>query len=140
MSLFKDNDLHYRLRLTESMFNHVYNWPIMELVVDTIKKHGTGQDSECNLLFVSGEYILSSSEEEFKADAIIIDTTNEDEIMLLETSGKAFLVDNSRFGYDHIKGAFGALSILNSIMKKYYNANIASAIKLRIPFLHTRGK
>lgn len=63
-----------------------------------------------------GEYLLQSTVEEYKADGVvIIDTV---EICLLEVLGKYGLSDTSRFGYDHVKGAFGALSFLRKIFSK----------------------
>lgn len=60
--------------------------------------------------FVPGKKKLSASEEFCSADAIIeVDGL---EIYALETSGKFQLKDKVRFGYDHVKGAFVALSML----------------------------
>lgn len=57
--------------------------------------------------FVAGEYVLHSSKEEYKADACILDSSK-NEICLLETSGCYLLGDLPKYGYDHVKGAFGA--------------------------------
>ena len=102
----------------------------MELAVDEI------DDEE--LAFVTAEYVLKSSAEEYKADGCIL--FGEDELCLLETSGKFMLEDNSKYGYDHIKMTFGALCLFNAIYKKYCWANEDTALKLKIPFVHSRGK
>ena len=80
---------------------------------------------------------LECSKEEYKADACI--SVDENELSILETSGKILLNDNSKYGSDHIKVHYGALSIFNAIYKKYYWASEATALKLHIPFLHARG-
>ncbi|KAG0780399.1 hypothetical protein G6F21_012149 [Rhizopus arrhizus] len=66
----------------------------MEVAVDSI--------SCSDLSFMSAEYKLKSSDEEYKADACILDDDN-NEISILETSGKFMLDDNSKYGYDHVK-------------------------------------
>lgn len=91
-----------------------------------------------NLKFIPGEYILMASEETNKVDACIIHDVME--ICLLETSGKLLLRDNTKYGFDHIKGNFGSLTIFNNIYKKYCWASKETAGKLKIPFVHARRK
>ncbi|CEG82149.1 hypothetical protein RMATCC62417_16265 [Rhizopus microsporus] len=59
-------------------------------------------------------------------------------ICLLETSGKLFLRDNIKYGFDHVKGNFGSLTIFNNIYKKYCWASKQTAGRLKIPFVHAR--
>ncbi|KAI8365576.1 hypothetical protein BD560DRAFT_332655, partial [Blakeslea trispora] len=149
--LHRKKGLYRRLAINESSFNHLLVWPIMELAVDDI------DDEE--LTFVTAEHVLKSSAEEYKADGCIL--FGEDEICLLETSGKFMLEDNSNlflvewlsiaakfrnetfdiylYGYDHIKMTFGALCLFNAVYKKHCWANEDTALKLRIPFVHARG-
>ncbi|KAI8094180.1 hypothetical protein BDF21DRAFT_408157 [Thamnidium elegans] len=62
------------------------------------------------------------------------------EICLLETSGHYDLTDLPRFGYDHIKGSFGALTFLRKILKTWYFANVDTVRALKVFFIHARGK
>lgn len=87
--------------------------------------------------FVAGEYILQSSKEEYKADACILDNSN-NEICLLETSGCYLLGDLPKYGYDHVKGAFGTLTMFNAAFKKYHRAPFEVAQQLKIFFVHAR--
>lgn len=109
------------------MFNYQVIWPLFELAAK-----GTG------MKFIAGEKELSASEELCSDDAIIeVDSL---EICVLETSGKFQLKDKARFGYDHVKGAFVALSMLRKIFKKYCYAKKSTAKQLKIYFVHARGK
>lgn len=109
------------------MFNYQVIWPLFELATKGV-----------DMKFVAGEKELSASEELCSADAIIeVDGL---EICVLETSGKFQLKDKARFGYDHVKGAFAALSMLRKIFKKYYYAKMSTAKQLKIYFVHARGK
>jgi hypothetical protein len=94
--------------------------------------------NEYNLKFIPGEYILMASGETNKVDACIIHDAME--ICLLETSGKLFLRDNTKYGFDHIKGNFGSLTIFNKIYKKYCWASKETAGRLKIPFVYARRK
>lgn len=62
----------------------------------------------------------------------------DNELSILETSGKILLNDNSKYGSDHIKVYYGGLSIFNAIFKKHYWASETTALKLHVPFLHAR--
>lgn len=117
--------------MTESYFNYLLVWPLIELAVESTSREG--------LLFIPGEYVLNASKEEYKADAAVLGELNKLEICLAETSGSYQLHDIPRFGYDHVKGCFGALTILNAIIKKYFNSDLLSAFKLVVPFVHIRG-
>ncbi|KAI9351721.1 hypothetical protein BD770DRAFT_348635, partial [Pilaira anomala] len=44
----------------------------------------------------------------------------EDEISLLETSGKFLLNNKTKYGSDHIKVNYGTLSIFNALFQKYW--------------------
>lgn len=66
---------------------------------------------------VPAEYSLLSSKEGYKTDACILDGDNE--LCLLETSGKFLLGDSGKYGYDYIEVTFDALSIFNATYKKY---------------------
>ena len=72
-------------------------WPIIELAINSVKKH--------NLKFVLGEYILRTSKEENKVDGYVL--FGDVEVFLLETSG-----------LDHMKSNFGVLTMFNDIHKK----------------------
>lgn len=126
--IYRRPNLYERLSINETSFNHSFIWLIMEFVVDSMP--------DMSLKFSSAEYILKCSKEEYKADACIL--VDENELSILETSGKILLNDNSKYGSDHIKVHYGALSIFNAIYKKYYWASEATALKLHIPFLHAR--
>ncbi|RCH81236.1 hypothetical protein CU098_004429 [Rhizopus stolonifer] len=126
--IYKRPNLYERLSVNETSFNHSFIWLIMEFVVDSMPN--------ISLKFAPAEHFLDCSKEEYKADACII--ADEDEISILETSGKILLNDNSKYGSDHIKVHFGALTMFNAIYKKYYWASEATALKLHIPFLHAR--
>ncbi|KAG0890719.1 hypothetical protein G6F34_012287 [Rhizopus arrhizus] len=127
--LFKKPNLYERLKISECNFNRLLIWPAMEVAVDSI--------SCSDLSFMSAEYKLKSSDEEYKADACILDDDN-NEISILETSGKFMLDDNSKYGYDHVKCTFGALIIFNAAFKKYFWSREDTGLQLRIPFIHAR--
>ncbi|KAG1457852.1 hypothetical protein G6F46_006691 [Rhizopus delemar] len=88
------------------------------------------------LKFVPGEYILRFSKEENKVDGCVL--FGDVEVFLLETSGKLFHNESGKYGLDHIKSNFGALTMFNDIYKKYYWGSERTAISLKIPFLHAR--
>ncbi|KAI8973813.1 hypothetical protein BDF20DRAFT_805005, partial [Mycotypha africana] len=92
-------------------------------------------DSTEEMVLLPGEYMLKSFQEKYKADGCIID--NEDnEVFILEISGKLMLNEKWKYGYDHVKCTFGALTIFNSAYKKYFFATEETATKLQIPYLH----
>lgn len=88
-------NLSTQLSLNEANFNHVFIWPLIELAINTIGR---------KLVFVSGKYVLQSSSEEYKADAVALHDVLE--IALFETSEKFLLNDGPKFGYDHLKESF----------------------------------
>ncbi|KAG1168488.1 hypothetical protein G6F70_009090 [Rhizopus microsporus] len=124
---FKKPNLIKRLAFNETSFNRLLVWPLWDIAVDSIGD---------TLIVIPGEYILKASQEECKADGVVLD--GEIEIGILETSGKYLLNDNSKYGLDHVKGTFGALAIFNTIFKTYYTATEVTAMNLKIPFVHAR--
>lgn len=125
----KKNNLHKRLNTSESNFSRLLVWPAAEVSIESMEQ----------LEFLPGEYLLKSSEEKYNADGCIVDE-EDNEIFLLETSGKLMLNEKWNCGYDHVKCTFGALSIFNAAFKKYFYATEETAIKLQIPYLHAMGK
>ncbi|KAI8376792.1 hypothetical protein BD560DRAFT_391506 [Blakeslea trispora] len=121
------------LHQSESMFNHQIVWPIIQLAVKT-----GATTSTTPLTFFPGELLLDSSDENYKADSVI--KFSDSEILLLETSGSYGLNEKPRFGFDHIKGSFGALTFLRNILRKYCFAKFETAKELEILFIHARGK
>ncbi|CEI86454.1 hypothetical protein RMCBS344292_00894 [Rhizopus microsporus] len=111
----------------EAMFNHKLIWPLFEMTC-----------SHSCLKFVPGEVLLSSTEEPYNADAVV--KFEDIEICLLETSGYYGLNDKGRFGYDHLKGAFGAISMIRHAYKKYPYATTTAAQELRVFFMHAKEK
>ncbi|KAG1053900.1 hypothetical protein G6F43_004047 [Rhizopus delemar] len=67
---------------------------------------------------------------EYKSDTCILDDEN-NAISVLETSGKFMLDNNSKYGYNHAKCTFGALSILNATFKKYFGSREVTGFQLR---------
>lgn len=126
--IYRRPNLYDRLSINETSFNHSFIWLIMEFVVDSMP--------DITLKFSPGECFLKCTNEEYKADACI--SADENELSILEASGKILLDDNSKYGSDHIKIHYGALSIFNAVYKMYYWATEATASKLHIPFLHAR--
>ncbi|KAG2204544.1 hypothetical protein INT47_012603 [Mucor saturninus] len=92
-------------------------------------------DSVQALEFLSGEYALKSTNEKYYADGCVIDE-NDNEILLLETSGELKLNEKWKYGYDHVKCTFGALSTYNAAFKKYYFAMEETALKHQVPYIH----
>ncbi|CEI90140.1 hypothetical protein RMCBS344292_04470 [Rhizopus microsporus] len=90
------------------------------------------------LVFVPEEYVSQSSTEEYKADAIVLHDGLE--IALLEPSGELLLNDGPRFGYGHIKEAFGCFTIYNEIIRTYHFAIEETVSNLKIYFVHARRK
>lgn len=128
---FKNNTA---LDTNEAAFNHEFVWPFMQLAVN-----GVNKEKFPGVKFVPGEVNLEASEEEYNADGIVT-IANGIEICLLETSGPFKLIDRPRFGYDHVKGAFGVLSMMNAVVKKYFYATLETLMTLKIYFIHARGK
>lgn len=129
MLLFKKSNLYKRLNVSESNFSRLLVWPAVEVSIESAEQ----------MEFLPGEYILKSSQENYKADGCIIDDKN-NELFVLETSGKLMLDEKWKYGYDHVKCMFGALTIFNAAFKKYFFATEETAIKLQIPYLHAMGK
>ncbi|CEG71444.1 hypothetical protein RMATCC62417_07176 [Rhizopus microsporus] len=90
------------------------------------------------LVFVPEEYVSQSSSEEYKAGAIVLHDGLE--IALLEPSGELLLNDGPRFGYGHIKEAFGCFTIYNEIIRTYHFAIEETVSNLKIYFVHARRK
>lgn len=127
--LFKRNNLYKRLNISESNFSRLLVWPAIEVSIESMEL----------LEFLPGEYLLKSSQEKYSADGCIVDE-EDNEMFLLETSGKLMLNEKWKYGYDHVKCTFGALSIFNAAFKKYFFATKETAMKLQIPYLHAMGK
>ncbi|CAO3695165.1 unnamed protein product [Rhizopus microsporus] len=123
--LFKRNNLYKRLNISESNFSRLLVWPAIEVSIESMEL----------LEFLPGEYLLKSSQEKYSADGCIVDE-EDNEMFLLETSGKLMLNEKWKYGYDHVKCTFGALSIFNAAFKKYFFATKETAMKLQIPYLH----
>lgn len=111
--LLKKPNLHERLKTSECNFNRFFIWPAVEVAVDS----------------VSCSYLLLMSIE-YKSDTCILDDEN-NAISVLETSGKFMLDNNSKYGYNHAKCTFGALSILNATFKKYFGSREVTGFQLR---------
>ncbi|KAI8382445.1 hypothetical protein BD560DRAFT_487289 [Blakeslea trispora] len=112
MSVLFRRDLKKRISISEANYNHTLLWPLIELTVDSLKND--------DISFVCGEHVLLCSEEEYKADGVVM--YHNLEILLLESSGKYLLKDTPRFAYDHVKAKF------------------SSVMSLKIPFVHARGE
>ncbi|CEI86246.1 hypothetical protein RMCBS344292_00689 [Rhizopus microsporus] len=123
--LFKRNNLYKRLNISESNFSRLLVWPAIEVSIESMEL----------LEFLPGEYLLKSSQEKYSADGCIVNE-EDNEMFLLETSGKLMLNEKWKYGYDHVKCTFGALSIFNAAFKKYFFATKETAMKLQIPYLH----
>lgn len=102
----------------ESMLNHIIVWPIFEIVV-----------MENNLKFIPGEKLLNTTDEAYQSDGVIV-VGNVFEVCILETSGKYNLVDHVRFGYDHVKGAFAALSMIKKKSFKNFTTQKNQLLKI----------
>lgn len=72
----------------------------------------------------------------YNADGIIVDNNTGLELCLLETSGPFGLVDVSRETTDHVKAAYGLLSMLHTIAHQFIYADINVYQKLKICFVH----
>ena len=59
---------------------------------------------------------------------------------MLEALGAFNHCGRTKQAYDHVKGAFGRVSMLNAIMKKYGYAAAEKAAKISVVFLHASGK
>lgn len=130
MTLFK-KDLEKRIAISESNFSYNIIWPVAEFAMDALKT--------TDFSFICGEqHTLLSCNEEYKTDGTVL-FQDSIEICLLEVSGKYKLNDIPRFSYDHVKGCFGVLMMLNAIIKKYHKATIKIAMTLKVTFLHARG-
>ncbi|KAI9470971.1 MAG: hypothetical protein EXX96DRAFT_623149 [Benjaminiella poitrasii] len=127
-SIYKKPDVYTGLQTNESSFNHLFVWLIMGFAADNA--------NEFNFKFIPREYIFMVSEETNKVDVCIIHYAIK--LCLLETSRQLFLRDNTRYGFNHIKGNFGALIIFNHIYKKYCWASKETAGRLKTLFVYAR--
>ncbi|KAG2204545.1 hypothetical protein INT47_012604 [Mucor saturninus] len=123
--LFKKNDLYKRLNKSEFNFSRLLVWPSVEVSVDSVE----------GLEFLPGEYALKSTNEKYNADGCVVDE-DDNEMFLLETSGKLKLNEKWKYGYDHVKCTFGALSIYNAAFKKYFFATEKTALKHQVSYIH----
>ncbi|KAG0181175.1 hypothetical protein DFQ29_009135 [Apophysomyces sp. BC1021] len=126
------------IRKYESTFNHKIVWPCLEAVVQYFSETTTSATIE----FDTGEVALQSmsSRDEFTryiADGIVL--INDFEIVVLETSGAYGNDKRSRHGFDHIKGAFGAMAMFHAVAKRYYGAKVETLCNLEVFFVHARG-
>ncbi|KAI8375757.1 hypothetical protein EDC96DRAFT_306210 [Choanephora cucurbitarum] len=124
IDLLKRKDVAALLSLSEANYNLFVLWPLMSLAAGELQ-------------FVAGEYVLRSSKEEYKADACILDD-QKNEVCLLETSNGFLCGDKSKYGFDHVKGTFGALAMFGAAFKKYNRASHEVAQQLNILFVHAR--
>lgn len=115
----KKNYLYKRLNISESNFCKLLVWLAVEVWIESMKLLG----------FLPGEYLLKSSQEKYNADGCIVDE-EDNEMFLFETSGNLMLNEKWKYGYDHVKCTFGALSIFNAAFKKYFFATEETAMKL----------
>ncbi|KAI8370260.1 hypothetical protein BD560DRAFT_489820 [Blakeslea trispora] len=127
--LFKRDSLYDFLSAgNEAVFDYAVVWPLMDVATNSIKP---------KVKLMLGEYTLKASNEEYKADACLIDMYD-NEICLLETSSNFLHKESGKLGYDHVKGTFGTLTLFNALYKKYHRASQDTAMGLTIPFVHAR--
>ncbi|KAL7314614.1 hypothetical protein PS15m_012332 [Mucor circinelloides] len=82
------------------------------------------------------QLMLCLSESQRKLlDGIGFSCKDKAESVMMECSG-----DSGRFGMDHAKGSFGALTFLRKIIKTYFYATEDMLHKLKVVFVHPRGK
>lgn len=93
--------------ISESNFSRLLIWPAVEVSIESMEQ----------LEFLPGEHLLKSSPEKYNADGCIVDE-EDNEVFLLETSGKLRLNEKWKCGYDHVKCTFNALTIFNAAFKK----------------------
>lgn len=72
--------------------------------------------------------------------AILQQQQQHNEMFVPETCGRLMLNEKWKYGYDHVKCTFGAMTIFNAAFKKYFFATKETAIRLQIPYLHTMGR
>lgn len=87
-NMFK-TDLGRKAKFSESNYSFYVIWPLVEFVVHS--------SDVADFFFACGEYSLSSTKEEYKADGVVLHN-DEVEICLLEVSGPFGLKDVIRFG------------------------------------------
>lgn len=125
--LLRRSGLCEEMKLSEANFNRLLVHPAIEVSISCL------QDL---LRFIPGERLLKSCEDKYNCDGLVVEMKNGNELFLLETSGRLDLEQKWKYGYDHIKCTFGALSLFNSAFKKYFFASKDTAIRLKIPYLH----
>lgn len=111
------------------MLNYQLIWSLRQLVC---------KNNPASLRFLLGEIRLNASEEDYNVDGVIMFGGRE--IYLLDTSGPYALIDLPRFDYDHVKGLFGCISMMNKILKTWHFAKERSLRQLKKHFLHIRSK
>ncbi|GAN08002.1 hypothetical protein MAM1_0185c07507 [Mucor ambiguus] len=77
-----------------------------------------------------------STKSYYNADGIVLDNASGFELCLLETSGPYGLMDEGRETTDHIKAAYGLLSMLHTVAHKFIHADIEVFKKLKVCFVH----
>ncbi|KAI9363184.1 hypothetical protein BD770DRAFT_380965 [Pilaira anomala] len=76
----------------------------------------------------------------YNADGILIDTSCDMELALLETTGPFGLKNITRVTTDHVKAAHGMMTMLHGLAYSYIYADADIFFKLKVYFIHAYDK
>jgi hypothetical protein len=94
---------------SEINFNVRIIWPSLQIIIEILNNTNDYFKFYHGELFVQSFNDLSDTNLSYKADGVI--KFGEADILLLEVSGPYGDIDKPRQTYDHVKGAFGTLSM-----------------------------
>lgn len=111
--------------------------PVFDAVVSCLP-HCVFYPGETRLQAINNELLRLglSTKSYYNADGIVLDNASGFELCLLETSGPYGLMDEGRETTDHIKAAYGLLSMLHTVAHKFIHADIEVFKKLKVCFVH----
>ena len=105
----------YGIKDSEANYSHRCIWLCVEAVIGNLQNDDTlFDDSEKGLVAMEKR---ADGFVRYNADGVAFLNEQRMEVLLLEISGKYGLVDRAREAYDHVKGTFGALSMLHRILR-----------------------
>lgn len=133
---------------SEDAFNQLFVWPFLDVIGRSVTIHDCGAET------LLGQPVLQSMIRQLKTVGLFIDEKNvyksdglvklfgmkDQEILLLETSGRFTNHDKTKVNFDHHKGVFGLLSMLKCIADDYSFASVETFMKVKVFFLHAAGE
>ncbi|KAI9253503.1 hypothetical protein BDA99DRAFT_172190 [Phascolomyces articulosus] len=131
-----------RIQESETEYSHYALWPFLESIASFVSATNTDNITH----FRTGETDLKSvstikSDIKYNADGVLYLDGSHLELLLLEVSqAHGHSVDKHKHVYDHLKGAYGCIAMLNKIITTYKYGSRELVQNLRVLFLHASGR